>query len=106
MRSNHGWNASDCTQYRLPYESLKEIGRSMERQERGKIAKAGQRADVPVVDGRPDAEEQEVRASEALGEPVRESGFRRSYITESGKESEGEVTKLKAIWRKFGCFAS
>ena len=27
---------------------------------------------MPVVGGRPDAEEQEVRASEALGEPVRE----------------------------------
>ena len=44
----------------------------MERQERGKIAKAERPADVPVVEGRPDAEGHEVRASEALGEPVRE----------------------------------
>ena len=39
---------------------------------------------MPVVDGRPDAEEQEVRASEALGEPVRE-----------GRDSD-EVTSPRA----------
>ena len=43
-------------------EGRKRVAEVMERQERGKIAKA----DAPVVDGRPDAEEQ------AFGEPVRE----------------------------------
>ena len=53
-------------------EGRKRLAEVMERQERGKIAKAGKPADVPVVEGRPDAEDHEVRASEALGEPLRE----------------------------------
>ena len=53
-------------------EGRKRLAEVMERQERGKIAKAGRPADVAVAEGRPDAEDHEVRASEALGEPVRE----------------------------------
>ena len=62
MRVTHRLETTD--------EGRKRLAEVMERQERGKIAKA--KADVPVVDGRPDAEDHEVRASEALGEPVRE----------------------------------
>ncbi len=53
-------------------EGWKRLAEVMERQPRGKIAKAGRPADVPAVEGRPGAEDHEVRASEALGEPVRE----------------------------------
>ena len=93
MRVTHRLETTD--------EGRKRLAEVMERQERGKIAKA--KADVPVVDGRPDAEDHEVRASEALGEPVRERRDSDEVTSpRAEKKARSETTEQKACGRKLG----
>ena len=55
------------------------------------------------MDGRPDAEDHEVRASEALGEPVRERrDSDEATSPRARKEGQSETTEQKACGRKPG----
>ena len=80
-------------------EGRKRLAQVMEREKRGKIAKAGKPADVPVVEGRPDAEGHEVRASEALGEPLRERRDSDEVVSPRKRRQSHRVENdLEKIW--------